>query len=436
MGGDPQATDGRVLQAKYWEVSMKLLIITQYFPPETGAAQARLYEMAKKLQNLGHEITILTALPNYPVGRIFEGYRHRLRVIETQDEIKVIRTCLYPSKSSRALPRLLSYLSFGITSILLGVWGIGKQDVILIESPPLFLVPFGLLISRITRGKSVLMVSDIWPDIIIRMGYISEKSLLIKAMLWLEKFSYNHSQAVALTNPGAYKQIRDCFPQLKKVTVISNGVDTKMFSPEFRKDEIRMKLGAEPNDFLVGYCGLHGLAQGLDVILHVATKLRDRTNIKFAMIGDGPSKENLIKMANEMVLSNLRFFECHPKSEMPWILASLDVSLIPLSARFPGTMPSKLYEALASAVPPIVAKGCEGEMLVKQFDAGRCYEPGDPDEMAKAIMELAENRSLLKQVRDNCVNLSKRFNRDVITQRTEKILISIVQGKLLPKIRW
>ncbi len=415
---------------------MKLLIITQYYPPEMGAPQARLYELASRLRNMGHEITVLTAMPNYPTGRIFKEYRGKARVSENINGIKIIRTCLYPSKSSKTLPRLLSYLSFGFTSVLLGIWGISRQNVVLIESPPLFLVPFALLVSKIVRGKAVMMVSDIWPDIIIRMRHASEQSISAKAMLWLEKFCYNHSCAVALTNAGACEQIRNRFRYLKNVTVISNGVDTKMFRPEYRSDKIRQEIGAGPDDFLVGYCGLHGLAQGLEVILGAAAKLASRSDIKFVMIGDGPVKENLIEMARQNNLANVHFFERRPKDEMPQILASLDASCVPLAARFPGTMPSKVYEALASGTPPIVAKGCEAEQLVTQFQAGQCYEPGDADEMAAAILTLADNREFLKRTRDNCVKLANRFDRNVIAERTEKILTAVADDRELPEVSW
>jgi glycosyltransferase involved in cell wall biosynthesis len=413
---------------------MRLLIITQYFPPEMGAPQARLYELAKRLRSMGHRITVLTALPNYPTGRIFDQYQHRLRVTEVLDGIKVVRTCLYPSKSSKTLPRLLSYLSFGVSCTLIGIWGLGWQDIVLIESPPLFLAPFALLVSRIVRGRAVMMVSDIWPDIIIRMGHAPQNSLSTKAMLWLEKFSYRHCYAVALTNPGACSQIRTRFPNLRNVTVISNGVDTKTFSPEFRSDEIRRELGAGPGDFLVGYCGLHGLAQGLEVVLGAAVRLRNRPGIKFVMIGDGPTKDGLIAMAKDMNGANLRFLGWRPKNDMPAVLASLDASLVPLSARFPGTMPSKVYEALASGTVPIVAKGCEAEPLVTEFEAGRCYEPGDADEMAQAILGLAQNHSVLEKTRDNCIKLSKRFDRAVIAKRTEKILTAVCDGRSLPEV--
>ena len=413
---------------------MRLLVITQYFPPEMGAPQARLFELAKRLRSMGHKITVLTALPNYPTGRIFDQYRHRLKVTQIIDGIKVVRTCLYPSKSSKTLPRLLSYLSFGISCSLMGVWGIGKQDVVLIESPPLFLTPFALLVAKIVRGRAVMMVSDIWPDILIRMGHAPQDSLSTKAMLWLEKFCYRHCYAVALTNPGACSQIRRRFPGLKNVTVISNGVDTKMFCPEFRSDEIRRELGAGPGDFLVGYCGLHGLAQGLEVVLGAAARLKDRPSIKFVMIGDGPTKDGLIETAKNMGLFNLRFLGWRPKNEMPTVLASLDASLVPLSARFPGTMPSKVYEALASGTCPIVAKGCEAEALVTQFEAGRCYEPGNAEEMAAVILELADNHSALEKVRDNCLELSRRFDRAVIAERTEKILTAVGNGEALPEM--
>ncbi|MGD0552241.1 MAG: glycosyltransferase family 4 protein [Sedimentisphaerales bacterium] len=408
---------------------MRLLIVTQYFPPEMGAPQARLYELAERLKNMGHEITVVTAMPNYPTGRIFKEYRGKLKTTEIMNGIRVIRTCLYPSKSSKTLPRLLSYISFGISVVLLGIWGLGRQDIVLIESPPLFLVPFALLVGKITRGKPVMMVSDIWPDIVIRMGHIDKKSLSAKIMLWLEKFSYNHSHTVALTNPGACEQIRHRFPKLKNVTVISNGVDTKMFSPLFRKEHIRTEFGVGKDDFLVGYCGLHGLAQGLEVIVGAADRLKEFDNIKFVMIGDGPTKNRLMLEADKKGLTNLKFYTNRPKKDMPFVLASLDISLVPLSARFPGTMPSKIYEALASGTPIIVAKGCEGENLVMEFNTGGCYEPGDSKNLADVLLELVGNTRLYKEMRDNCVALSRRFDRDVIAVRVEKILNAVLQQK-------
>ncbi len=415
---------------------MNILIITQYFPPEMGAPQARLFELAKRLKGMGHKLTVLTAMPNYPTGKLFRGYKSKIRCSENNEGIRVTRTCIYPSKSKKMLPKLFSYLSFGLSSVLLGIWGIGRQDVVLVESPPLFLPPFAWIISKITGGKMVMMVSDIWPDMFWRVCDVPQDSLCVKGMYRLEQFCYNRSYSVALTNPGAQRQIQERFPYLKNVTVISNGVDTDMFNPSYRSDEIREKYGAQQGDFLIGYCGLHGIAQGIEVIISAAARLREHKNIKFVLIGDGPMKEDLIAQSKTLALDNVSFFSPVPKSEMPRIVSSMDVSLVPLAGRFPGTMPSKFYEALASGTPPIAAKGCEAELLIKKYDAGRTYEPKDDKELADAIFELADNHDIWANVRNNCVKLAKRFSRDVIAKRTEEVLQAVSEKKEVPKVEW
>jgi len=351
--------------------------------------------------------------------------------------LKIIRTCLYPSMSRKFLPRLFSYISFALSSVLVGVWGLGTHDLVLVDSPPPFLVPSAMVISKIAKAKSVIMmVADIWPEGIIQAKHVSERSLLVKAMFWLERFCYNHTSAVALNSPAARDRIRERFPHLKNVTVISNGVDTSLFYPELRSEETRRKFGVGPDDFLVVYCGLHGFSQELEVVLGAAERLRHESRIRFVMIGDGPTKEGLVKKANEMRLTNLTFYPYRPKSEMPEIVASSDVSLVTLAGRFPGTMPSKVYEALASGAVPIVAKGCEAEPLVNQYDAGRCYEPGDVNELATMIHELANNQDLWRRVRANGIALSKRFDRSLIAKRTAAIITAIVEGKPLPEVSW
>jgi len=277
-------------------------------------------------------------------------------------------------------------------------------------------------------------VSDIWPDIIVRMGHTTGGPFL-KAMYWLEKFGYEHSDVVALTNPGAARQINERFAHVR-TTVISNGVDTNFFRPDLRSNEVRASLGAGPDDFLVVYCGLHGLAQGLEVVIGAAERLKNHPEIKFVLIGDGPTKESLVAQARMKKLNNLRFLDRRPKKEIPAILASCDVSLVPLVTRLPGTMPSKVYEALAAGTPPVVAKGCEGATLVTQFNAGRTFEPMNDKELAEVILSLAKNPSELKEIRANCLKLAKRFDRDTIAQRTEEILIAVANRQPLPEVAW
>ena len=412
---------------------MKLLIVTQYYPPETGPA-AKLHELALRLTAKGHSLTVLTAMPNYPGGRIFDGYRGRLRMQECLQGIRVIRTWVYASKSSRPFVRLLSYCSFLLSSVLLGCWRLGRHDVALIESPPLFLVPAGLFLSRLARAKSIMMVSDIWPDILVRMGHATG-GLSLKAMLWLERFGYTHADVVSLTNPGARQQIQDRFPQIK-TTIISNGVDLNLFSPDKRSIEVRQGLGTNGDTFLVGYCGLHGHAQGLEVILDAAEQLRSFPHIKFVMIGEGPVKAHLVKESARRKLPNLVFLNARPKQEMPAIVASCDICIVPLASRLPGTMPSKVYETLASGVPPLVAKGCEGDALVTRHQVGLTFEPMNGTELASAVKRLASDKQLCADMSLRARKLAQRFDRNVIAERTESIIKALADNCQLPDVTW
>lgn len=411
-----------------------MLILTQYFPPEMGAPQARLFELAVRLQGRGHRVTVLTAMPNYPTGRLFSGYRRRPRLQEHRSGVRVIRTAIYPSISTRKLPRLLNYGSFAASSLLLGPWGLGRQDLVLVESPPLFLVPTGVALARLTRARLVMNVSDIWPDILVRMGHATD-GIQLRAMMWLERFGYRHADAVALTNPGAAAQIRARFPGVI-TTVISNGVDTSFFRPDCRDPALRRDLGAEDEDFLVGYCGLHGLAQGLEAVVDAAAILRPEIGVKFVMVGEGPTKSALRQRAADLGLTNLRFVDGRPKAEMPALLASCDVSLVPLSCPLPGTMPSKVYEALAAGAPPIVARGCEGEPLVLRHNAGRAFAPLDGQDLAARILELRRDPAEHARVRDNAIQLAKRFDRDLIADRTEQVLLAVAAGTPPPPVTW
>ncbi|MFW6154905.1 MAG: glycosyltransferase family 4 protein [Planctomycetota bacterium] len=414
---------------------MKILILTQFFPPEMGAPPARLFEMASRLRDRGHEVTVLTAMPNRPTGRVFEGYRGKLRMTETIEGIRVVRTWIRPSNTPKALRRLLADLSYLTSTMLWGWWGLGRQDVVLYQSPPLFATLAARWLKLFTRGKLVMWVSDIWPDLLVRIGQLSETGLAFRVLSWLERYGYKHADVVAATNPGARQQIAERFPDVT-TTVFSNGVDTDFFRPGLRNEALRAELGAGPDDFLVGYVGLHGLFQGLEAVIDAADRLRDRSDIKFAMMGAGVVKEKLRAMAAEKTLENLTFHAPRPKSDMPVVLGSIDTSLVPLASPMPGTMPSKVYEALAAGTPIIVARHCEGAAFVEQFDVGAAFEPTDGAELAGAIRALADHRDRLEAMRTACVDLAKRFDRNVLADRVNDVLVALHEGRHLPEVAW
>ena len=410
---------------------MRIVVLTQNFPPEVGATAARLHGMTKKLAEQGHRVTVITAMPNYPTGRIFDGYRGKVRAEDELDGVRVVRTWTYPSNSSNSLPRFLSYTSFTLSSLLMGIWGLGRQDIVLFDTPPLPLVPTGLAIGRITGARVVMNVSDIWPEMAMQLGYPMGR-VSLWALKQLESLGYRRSDVVTVTNGSAKERISQRFPDVR-TAVISNGADLHVFDPSLRSQEVRESLGTGPEDFLVGYFGLHGLFQGLDVVVEAAERLRDRRTFRFVMVGDGPCKEALIELAERRELDNLHFLDLVDRNRVPSLLASCDASLVPLASEFPSTMPSKVYETLASGVPVVITSGCEGARLVEEGSAGRTFRPGNSKELVEALIGLEGDREGLAQIRENCRNLAERFDYDRIAVKTEAILQAVADGAAMPK---
>ena len=412
---------------------MKIAVLTQNFAPEMGATATRLYELTTRLASRGHTVTVITAMPSYPTGRVFHGYRGRLRAEEEMDGVRVIRTWIHPSESSRPFPRLLSYLSFMLSSLALGWRGLGRQDVLLFDSPPLFLVPPGLALGRIARARVVMNVSDIWPDAAVRLGLPLGRWTL-RLLQGLEEAGYKRSEAVTTTTRTAHDQINQRFPQVD-TAVISNGVDLDLFRPSLRSDDVRGSLGVGPDDFLVGYCGLHGLFQGLEVVVEAAQVLAGNPRIKFVMVGDGPSKRSLVSLADSRGVTNLRFEDTVPRPMVASILASCDAAVVPLAAELPGTMPSKVYEALASGVPLIVTRGCEAEGLVNEHCVGRVFTPLHAEELASIIAEMADRSESPKDMSKRCRELSEQFDLERIASHAEAVLAAVSEGRQLPALK-
>jgi glycosyltransferase involved in cell wall biosynthesis len=415
---------------------MRITILTPYFPPEMGAPPARLYELGVRLKAFGHEVSVVTALPNRPHGKVFDGYRGKFRMIEDMDGLRVIRTWIKPSASSSTfIHRLITDLSFTWSSGCTTARLLGKQDVLIVQNPPIFSGISARRLKKKTGALIVMWCGDVWPEVLVDSGQLAP-GILAKTMHRVQQRGFSHSDLLAVTNPAVAKdtQYNYCCPP---VTVWSNGIDTELFSPDCRNDETRADFGVGPDDILVGYVGLHGRFQGLDVILDAATLLRDRKNIRFAFIGEGVEKQSLVAKAEDRKLSNVEFYDPRPKSEMPAIVSSCDLSVVSLVRRMPGTMPSKFYEALASGSISLVADGCEAAHLVREHDVGVLYEPTDAESAADAIRQVAsmgvEERN---KIRGNARELSKRFERNRLAEFVNDTLIALGSGQPLPEIDW
>jgi len=377
---------------------MRLTILTQYYPPEIGAPQNRLSDLARRLVDAGHEVEVLTAMPSYPRGEIYPGYGG-LFSHEQKDGIRVLRTFIYPTHSAAFLPRLLNYFSFMFSSAFLGSFLLRRVDYLLVESPPLFLGVAAIWLSWLKRAKLIFNVSDLWPDSAVHLGIISKDSCAYLICSHLESFCYRRAWLVTGQSNGILKDICVRFADIRTF-FLSNGSDTRTFTPERRTTESRNRL-ANGDKFVILYAGLHGLAQGLDQILEAAKELPASESYRFVFIGDGPEKQRLIAKAREQTQSDIVFMEPLPKYEIPELVAAADVLLVPLARDIPGAVPSKLYEAMASGRPLVLVATGEPAEIVRQHQAGLVVSPGDVASLAQAVRILRTESEKAAQLAAN-----------------------------------
>ena len=263
---------------------MHILFLTQYYPPEIGAPQARISELARHLSESGHHVTVLTCFPNYPTGFVPEKYRHRWFMREEVDSIPVTRTYVYATPNKGFVRRILNHLSFAISSFL-GLRGAGQCEVVITESPPLFLGFSGVVISRMKKAKHVFNVADLWPESAIEMGQLQNR-LLIWLSQRLADFVYNRSSLITVTSKGQKKRLVDRGISPDRIAFIPNGVDVDLFSPSPGENSVLNELNLGEK-FVVFYGGTHGLAQGLRTAVEAAHILSDHNEIMFVFAGDG-----------------------------------------------------------------------------------------------------------------------------------------------------
>lgn len=379
---------------------MKLLILTQYYPPEIGAPQSRLSELAQELAKIGFCVSVLTAMPNYPTGKTFPGYAGLFRK-ETLEGITIFRSYIFPTQSTSFFKRLLNYFSFVFSSFWTGLF-LPKPDFILTESPPLFLGISGYLLSKIKSAKWIFNVADLWPLSVVELGIINKNSFMFKLSNRMESFFYHNAAFVTGQSKTILENITDRYPDI--ITYhLSNGVNPEKYKMAEPKNIGKIR---------VMYAGLHGLAQGLDQILAAAANLSNNSNIEFIFIGDGPEKPKLVDQVLNSGINNVTFLDPIPKSQIPDALASADILIVPLKIQLTGAVPSKLYESMAAGKPVILIAESEAAKIVHNADCGMVITPGDIEALTSAIQHLAANPEERKRLGVNGRNAAiNKFDR-------------------------
>lgn len=365
--------------------SMRFLFLTQYYPPEPGAAAIRLQAMAHQLRRHGHEVEVVTAFPHHLGAKRQGGRPGQWRFTEEVNGVPVTRTWIWAVSTGRFWFRLLNYFSFVFTSFF-GLLKSRRPDYVIVESPPLFLGITAFVYGWFKRVPYILSVSDLWPESAIALGLV-KNPMLIGLTRRLEHFLYRHAAYVSGVTEGICRTIADTktIPP-GRVLFFPNGVDVSLFSSQDPSLELAHELGlAHKRVFL--YPGTLGYAQGLEIILDAAEILRDHPDIVFLLVGEGPVKASLQAEAKARGLSSLIFEPLQPVERMAEYFALARGVVVPLRRHklFTGARPSKVFPAWAAGIPVIFAG--EGEMasLIEDAGGGLVVPPEDGAGLAMAV---------------------------------------------------
>ncbi len=404
---------------------MRFVIHTPYYPPEMGAPQARLSSLAQWLAGRGHDVWVLTAMPNYPLGRIFPGYSGLLRR-EKRDGVSIVRTYIYPTSGKNVFRRILNYLSFLVSSLIAGVLFLPRADYILTETPPPFLGLAGWLLAKMKGSRWIFNVSDLWVESMRDFGFIG-KGWAYLALRSMVRFFCKRAWLVTGQSREVIAEIRSQAPSAR-VYHLSNGADPHFFGPEKRDEEIRGRY-LKPGETGFVYAGLHGFFQGLDQVVNIAGRF-EQDHFRFLFFGEGPEKEHLVRLARELNISNVDFHPAVPHHEVPPILASLDVAVVPLKKEIRGSVPSKIYEAMSSGVPVLLVGNGEAGKIIRDAEAGIAVTPGNREDLERSISEIAGDPARRRRMGEGGRNaVEKLYSRREIARRFEAILLGQEKGE-------
>jgi glycosyltransferase involved in cell wall biosynthesis len=362
-------------------------MLTQYYAPEIGAAQTRLRATAGILRDEGHEVTVLTAMPNHLRETVMPGYEGKTFIEEQIDGIRVLRTWVFAS-TGRGFKRLGNYFSFVISS-LLAVAKVPKVDLVFFESPPLFLGLTAVALARKNKARLVMNISDLWPA---SVRAVAPDSVFAKAPLYpsaeaLENWLYKRSDLITAVTPGIQEALLgDKGLPEEKVAFLPNGIDPALFSPRPANER-----SEQPKIFLA--IGSHGYAHGMETILEAADKLRHRKDIHFRFVGEGSVKAELMAQAQKLSLSNVTFAGSVELAEVADELAACTASLVTLrdDPFYDRTRPARTFPSLACARPVIFAGRGDFATMVNQVECGQVVAPGDAGALAAAVEIYAGN---------------------------------------------
>jgi glycosyltransferase involved in cell wall biosynthesis len=375
-------------------VSVRIAFLCQYFVPEIGAPSARVSELCREWVKQGHEVTVVTGLPNHPTGVVPPEYRGVIFRRETLDGITVFRNWLYATPNEGFVRKTLSHISFMCSSMVLTTPRLRGCDVIVVSSPAFFAVGSAWFMSKVRRVPYVFEVRDLWPGIFVELGVLKNRTV-IRALEAVEMFLYRQAARVVVVTHGFAEVLRRRGLPDGHVATITNGVDAEFYQPGARDNDLRRTHGLEDR-FVVLYIGAHGISQGLSAVLDAADRLRGDPRIQVVFVGEGAQKKMLMEKAAAAGLTNVRFLPGQPKALMPAWYAAADVVLVPLRdiPTFTTFIPSKMFEIMACARPIVGSVRGEARGILERSGGALVVDPEDAPAIAEAIGRLAADPAL------------------------------------------
>lgn len=402
---------------------MKLTVITQYYKPEMGAPQNRLYEMCDGLRKLGANVSILTGMPNYPTGKVFPEYKGKFCMEEVVDGIEVKRYWLYASNAKKVLPRIWNMFSFSLTVMCsLRYLRKRKNDFIIVESPPLTLGESALLLAKKSGAKLIMNVSDLWPLSARELGAMSGNSLAYRTLEKLERHLYEKSIFCMGQSQEIVDYIKDHGAQ--EVYLFRNGVDPSRFTVNDEKKEKGLS-----DKLRIVYAGLLGFAQGIAGICE-NVNFKD-SGAEFHIYGAGGEQDAIEKYLSENPDCGIYYHGKVSREQIPIVLGQADCTLIPLVKNIFGAVPSKIYESMASGLPILFSGEGEGKRIVEENNLGWVSAPLDYERLEANIRHIVSSKDDWDEKKRNCLDCAmNKYNRP----KQVKALYDYMESKLPTKV--
>lgn len=407
---------------------MHIVFLTDNFPPETNAPASRTFEHAREWVTAGHEVTVITCAPNFPNGKVFDGYRNRLWQQEYMAGIRVIRVWSYMTGNEGFALRILDFMSFMLSGFLAGLF-VRKPDVIVGTSPQFFTAVAAWAVGAIKRKPFVFELRDIWPESIRAVGAMKE-SLALDLLEKVELFLYRRAAAVVSVTHSFKRNLVARGIDGDKIHVVTNGVDCSCFHKMPKDHALAAELNVE-KCFVAGYIGTHGMAHALDTLLDAAAILRDdpqTQHIRILFLGHGAARGGLMVRAVDMGLTNVIFRAAVPRDALPAYWSLLDVALIHLrrTELFTTVIPSKMFECMGMGIPIILGVEGEAAEIIRQSGAGITIEPENSLKLAEQIKILTGEPQSLKLMSLAGVATAKTYDRSALAQSMLAILQKVI----------